>query len=73
MPDKGFVNFEDPIPLYVSGFGPKSLALAGQYGHGAVMGAASSAAVTASWHSLNEGASRANRTLAPAAIITPQH
>ena len=65
MPDKGFVNFDDPIPLYVSGFGPKSLALAGQYGHGAVMGAASSAAVTASWHSLNEGASRANRTLAP--------
>ena len=65
MPDKGFVNFDDPIPLYVSGFGPKSLALAGQYGHGAVMGAASSAAVTASWHSLNEGASRANRNLAP--------
>ena len=65
MPDKGFVNFDDPIPLYVSGFGPKSLALAGQYGHGAVMGAASSAAVTASWHNLNEGASRANRTLAP--------
>ena len=25
MPDKGFVNFEDPIPLYVSGFGPRSL------------------------------------------------
>ena len=65
MPDKGFVNFDDPIPLYVSGFGPKSLALAGQYGHGAVMGAASSAAVTASWHSLNEGAHRANRTLVP--------
>jgi len=22
MPDAGFVNFEDPIPMYVSGFGP---------------------------------------------------
>jgi len=22
MPDKGFVNFKDPIPLYISGFGP---------------------------------------------------
>ena len=22
MPDKGFVNFEDTIPIYVSGFGP---------------------------------------------------
>ena len=37
MPDKGFVNFDDPIPLYVSGFGPRSLALAGQYGDGAVL------------------------------------
>ena len=37
MPDKGFVNFEDPIPLYVSGFGPRSLGLAGQYGEGAVV------------------------------------
>ena len=37
MPDKGFVNFDDPIPLYVSGFGPRSLALAGQHGDGAVL------------------------------------
>ena len=45
MPDKGFVNFEDPIPLYVSGFGPKSLALAGQYGDGAVLAMPGSPAV----------------------------
>ena len=37
MPDKGFVNFEDPIPLYISGFGPRSLGLAGKYGDGAVI------------------------------------
>ncbi len=37
MPDAGFVNFEDTIPLYVSGFGPKSLGLAGRYGDGAVL------------------------------------
>ncbi len=37
MPDHGFVNFKDPIPMYVSGFGPKSLALAGQHGDGAVL------------------------------------
>ncbi len=37
MPDKGFVNFEDPIPLYVSGFAPRSLALAGKHGDGAVL------------------------------------
>lgn len=37
MPDKGFVNFNEKIPVYVSGFGPKSLALAGKYGDGAVL------------------------------------
>lgn len=36
MPEHGFVNFDDRIPLYVSGFGPRSLALAGQHGDGAV-------------------------------------
>jgi 5,10-methylenetetrahydromethanopterin reductase len=45
MPDKGFVNFEDTIPMYVSGFGPRSLALAGQYGDGAVMAFPASAAM----------------------------
>jgi len=45
MPDKGFVNFEDPIPLYVSGFGPKSLALAGRHGDGAVLAMPSSPAM----------------------------
>lgn len=38
MPDKGFVNFDDPIPLYISGFGPRSLALAGKHGDGAIFG-----------------------------------
>jgi 5,10-methylenetetrahydromethanopterin reductase len=37
MPHRGFVNFEAPIPLYVSGFGPRSLALAGRHGDGAVI------------------------------------
>lgn len=36
MPDRGFVNFRDPIPFYVSGFGPRSLGLAGRHGDGAV-------------------------------------
>ncbi|HSG90645.1 MAG TPA: LLM class flavin-dependent oxidoreductase [Pseudomonadales bacterium] len=38
MPDSGFVNFTDQIPLYVSGFGPRSLALAGRHGDGAIFG-----------------------------------
>jgi len=37
MPDHGFVNLKDPIPLHISGFGPRSLALAGKYGDGAVI------------------------------------
>lgn len=37
MPDRGFVNFADPIPLYVSGFAPRSLGLAGRHGDGAVL------------------------------------
>ena len=46
MPDKGFVNLSDPIPLYVSGFGPKSLGLAGKYGDGAVLGITDPQAIT---------------------------
>jgi 5,10-methylenetetrahydromethanopterin reductase len=57
MPDKGFVNFEDQIPMYVSGFGPKSLALAGKYGDGAVIGTPSSAASMENvWLKLEAGA-----------------
>ena len=54
MPDKGFVNFEDPIPLYVSGFGPRSLGLAGKYGDGAVLALPSSPAVMESLWGLME-------------------
>ncbi len=36
MPDDGFVNVADPIPLYVSAFGPKALALAARHGDGLI-------------------------------------
>lgn len=38
MPDAGFVSFDTPIPLHVSGFGPRSMALAGRHGDGLVLG-----------------------------------
>lgn len=64
MSDKGFVNFADEIPMYVSGFGPKSLALAGKYGDGAVLAlAANPDAMNSMWHYLEEGARDAQRTL----------
>jgi 5,10-methylenetetrahydromethanopterin reductase len=65
MPDKGFVNFDDPIPLYISGFGPKSLALAGKYGDGAVVGAARATSMGSMWHMLEAGAREAGRDLQP--------
>jgi len=65
MPDLGFVNFNDPIPLYVSGFAPRSLALAGKYGDGAVVGAARSSSVTSLWHMVQAGAREAERQLVP--------
>jgi len=65
MPDKGFVNFKDPIPLYISGFGPKSLALAGKYGDGAVIGAARDTSMGSMWHMVQAGAEDAGRSLTP--------
>ena len=64
MPDRGFVNFSDPIPMYVSGFGPQSLALAGKHGDGAVIAmAAHPAALTSIWRMVESGAEAAGRTL----------
>jgi alkanesulfonate monooxygenase SsuD/methylene tetrahydromethanopterin reductase-like flavin-dependent oxidoreductase (luciferase family) len=37
MPEFDFIDLNHPIPMYVSGFGPKAQALAGEYGDGLVM------------------------------------
>ena len=64
MPDKGFVNFEDDIPLYISGFGPRSLALAGKHGDGAVLAPPEFGAGLAKlWHMMEAGAEAGGRTL----------
>ena len=64
MPDKGFVNFADEIPLYVSGFGPRSLALAGKHGDGAVLAPPEMGAALASiWHMIEGGAEAAEQTI----------
>jgi alkanesulfonate monooxygenase SsuD/methylene tetrahydromethanopterin reductase-like flavin-dependent oxidoreductase (luciferase family) len=66
MQDKGFVNFDDPIPLYISGFGPRSLALAGKYGDGAVLGLTGNPAALASvWHMIAEGGREVGREVGP--------
>ncbi len=64
MPDKGFVNFAEPVPLYVSGFGRRSLALAGKHGDGAVLTAPANGAVMANlWRMIEQGAEAAGRRL----------
>ena len=64
MPDNGFVNFNDRIPMYVSGFGPKSLGLAGKHGDGAVLALPANPAVMANiWHMIETGAEQAGREI----------
>ncbi|MDE0440503.1 MAG: LLM class flavin-dependent oxidoreductase [Gammaproteobacteria bacterium] len=64
MPDDGFVNFKEPIPMYVSGFGPKSLGLAGEHGDGAVLALPANPAVMANiWRMIETGAAEAGRAI----------
>jgi alkanesulfonate monooxygenase SsuD/methylene tetrahydromethanopterin reductase-like flavin-dependent oxidoreductase (luciferase family) len=64
MQDKGFVNFDDAIPMYVSGFGPRSLGLAGKHGDGAVVAfAASPGGLEAMWAMIESGAEANQRTI----------
>lgn len=64
MRDDGFVDFDHEIPMYVSGFGPKSLALAGRHGHGAVLSVPPlPTAMERVWASIERGASEAGRTV----------
>ncbi len=59
-----FVNFEDPIPMYVSGFGPKSLALAGKHGDGLVLSVPPDPVLAEGlWKSVERGAADAGRTI----------
>lgn len=63
MPDKGFVYFNEAIPIYVSGFGPRSLGLAGKHGDGAVFAATTASGVQAGWHMIETGARQAGRSV----------
>ncbi len=71
MPNDGFVNFEDPIPLYVSGFGPKSLALAGKHGDGAVLSIPPNPSFMENvWRGVERGAEAEGRTIDRADYLT---
>ena len=71
MPDSGFVNFDDPIPMYVSGFGPRSLALAGKHGDGAVLSIPPDPPFMEKvWRNLERGATEAGSALDRAQYLT---
>src|SRR5690349_7567251 len=64
MPELGFIDVEHPIPLYISGFGPKAQALAGELGDGLVMSIPGEPGfVQRALKTARAGAAQAGRTL----------
>ncbi|MFV0526238.1 MAG: LLM class flavin-dependent oxidoreductase [Acidimicrobiales bacterium] len=71
MPDLGFVDLAHPIPLYVSGFGPKSMALAGRHGDGVVLSIPPDPAfMERVWSAVEAGAAAAGRTIDRSRFLT---
>ena len=64
MPELDFIDIHHPIPIYVSGFGPKAQALAGEYGDGLVMSVPPQPDfMERSMRNVQYGADRAGRSL----------
>jgi 5,10-methylenetetrahydromethanopterin reductase len=64
LSDWGFRDLSHKIPIYVSAFGPKAQALAGQYGDGVIVSIPRVATLDAAMANVRQGAARANRTIA---------
>lgn len=71
MREHRFIDLEHPIPIYVSGFGPKTQALAGELADGLIanLRGASVASILANAH---RGAERVNRKLGSDFYLTVQ-
>lgn len=71
MPTSGFVAFEPKIPMYVSGFGPRSLGLAGKHADGAVLSIPPDAVfMERVWRSIEAGAAETGRTIDRSTFVT---
>lgn len=71
MADDGFVDFSPDIPIYISGFGPRSLGLAGKHGDGAVLSIPPDPAfMDRVWNPIERGASEAGRSIDRADYLT---
>ena len=72
--DRRFINLDDKIPLYVAANGPKTLALAGEFGDGAITtGITDADRVGAVRKSLEAGASKAGRSADKMPIVSLTH
>jgi len=64
MHEREYMNLEPKIPLYVSGFGPRAMSLAGEYGDGLVFAIPPrGVAVSEALGHVRQGAARTNRDL----------
>ena len=72
MREHRFIDLEHPIPLYVSGFGPKTQALAGEFADGLVFSLRFGATVSQIVANAKRGAERAGRAFGPDFYLTAQ-
>lgn len=71
MSDTGFVAFTPRIPMYVSAFGPKAMALAAQHGDGLITSVSPRPeAVDAMWNRLRTAAAGSGRAIDPSTFLT---
>lgn len=59
----GYINLDDPIPIHVSGFGPKAQALAGEYGDALITGIPRGGSISGALENVELGASRSGRSV----------
>ena len=71
MPRDGFVNFEPKMPIYVSGFGPRAVALAAKHADGLVISVSpNEESVARVWARLQAAASDLGRAIGPENFLT---
>lgn len=64
MPRDGFVDLETDIPVYVSGFGPRAIGLAGAHGDGVIVsGSITPGSMEFVWMAVDAGARAAQRDI----------
>lgn len=61
--DFGYINVNDPIPVYIGGFGPRAQALAGELGDGLITGIPRGGTVAQALQNARRGAEREGRSL----------